>query len=696
MKKLLTLAIILLPFFAKSQSTSDADFCISRVESSPLTAASGQTYRRLHINASGTGKVGINIPANSHDIHIVSCMIENAQNGNGGIFVGAGCYNITIDSNFIATSYRGVYLNKAGKTDGSLVNIHVNNNRFLNIADATGHPNGGGSSIQFNNVNGGGLQMNYNKTLTTIISAEVGDVYNYYQTNGTSSSWAQCIGNQIQGGSTLTDGKSGFILGDVGGSYQIGTDNIMVNSGAQGGQIQGGNNIVMRRNKAYGAKTSYTYEGFAYGNYSGSPSTNVTIDSNRANWTNKGGSRLDFWFDNSTVTKPIGWDSNVSDNTLSTSLLPTPLFSTCSVIVSPPVIAYSPNSNSYIVGAVIASKTPSNTGGAASSYSITPTLSAGLSFNTSTGVISGTPTATNMGTTYTITATNSGGPGSTTIGITVTASLAVPSFTYSPSSNVYTAGTAIANKTPISSGGAITSYSITPSLPSGLSFNTSTGVISGTPAGMSANTTYTITGVNASGSGTATINIQVNAASISAPVVSYTSSTNVYTYGTTIASLYPQNTGGAVVSWNISPALPSGITFVNGLISGTPTVIHSYTTYTITATNTGGTSTTHVYITINPANLLITADSKQRRQGVANPTLTVTYSGFKLSDNQSNITQPTVSTTALTGSPNGTYPISATGAVSSNYIFTYINGILIVGDGFSVGGRFGGIIRLSR
>lgn len=695
MKKLLTLIILLIPFFVKAQSTSDADFCISRTTSVPITAATGQTYRGLHINASGTGKVGITIPNGAHDIHITKCWIENAQNGNGAIFIGSGCYNILIDTNLIATSYRGVYGHNSGIVGGT-ANLKTNNNRFLNIADASGHPNGGGSSVQYNNCNGGGMQMNYNKTLTTIVSAEVGDIYNYYQCNGLSSSWAQANYNEVQGGSTLTDGKSGVILGDVGGSYQIAVGNKFVNSGAQGAQVQGGHDIIMRHNTAYGVATSYTLAGFTYGNYSGATSYNVTIDSNTSKWFNKSGSRLDKWFDPATVSQPAGWTTNISDNTLDATLLPTPLFGNCTVIVSPPVISYTPNTNSYIVGDAIANKTPSNTGGAAASYSISPALSAGLSFNTATGVISGTPTAARTGTTYTITGSNSGGSVSTTIGITVTASLAIPSFAYSPSSNVYTVGAAITNKTPISSGGAITSYSITPGLPGGLSFNTSTGVISGTPAATSSNTTYTITGVNASGSGTTTISIQVNAASISAPVVSYTSSTNVYTYGTTIASLYPQNTGEAVVSWNISPALPSGITFVNGLISGTPTVIHASQSYTITATNTAGTSTTHVTITINPANLLITADSKQRRQGVANPTLTVTYSGFKLSDNQSNITQPSVSTTAVTGSPKGTYPVSATGAVSSNYIFTYINGILIVGDGFSVGGRFGGIIRLSR
>jgi len=696
MKKVLTLIILLLPFFVKAQSTSDADFCISRTTSIPITATTGQTYRGLHINASGTGKVGITIPNGAHDIHITKCWIENAQNGNGAIFVGAGCYNISIDTNFVATSYRGVYLNGSGLTgSSSMANLKVNNNRFLNIADAAGHPYGGGASVQFNSCNGGGMQMNYNKTLTTIVSSDVGDIYNYYKTNGIVSSWAQAIGNQVQGGSTLIDGKAGLILGDVGGSYQIGTDNKFVNSGAAGAQVQGGHDIILRRNTAYSVPTSYGLAGVVYGNYSGLPSYNVTIDSNRLKWYYKSGSRLDKGFDASTVTQPAGWNTNISDNALDATFLPTPLFGNCSVIVSPPVINYTPNTNSYTTGTVIANKTPGNTGGAATSYSISPSLSSGLSFNTSTGVISGTPTATNGGTTYTVTANNSGGSGSTTIGITVTAALAVPSFTYSPSSNIYTIGALITNKTPISSGGAIVSYSITPGLPGGLSFNTSTGVISGTPTGTNPNTSYTITGVNTSGSGTTTINIQVNAASISVPVISYTSSTNTYTYGTTIASLYPQNTGGAVASWGISPALPSGITYVNGLISGTPTVIHALQNYTITATNAAGTSTTYVTITINPANLLIIADSKQRKYGVANPTLTVHYEGFKLGETSANLTtQPTISTPATTSSPNGTYVITASGAFDPNYYISYQDGILIIGNGFSVKGRFGGIIRL--
>ena len=74
----------------------------------------------------------------------------------------------------------------------------------------------------------------------------------------------------------------------------------------------------------------------------------------------------------------------------------------------------------------------SNTGGTPTSYSISPsTLAAGLSFSTSTGLISGTPTATRAATTYTITATNGGGSSSDTISITVTDPPDAPTPTFS-------------------------------------------------------------------------------------------------------------------------------------------------------------------------------------------------------------------------------------------------------------------------
>lgn len=57
--------------------------------------------------------------------------------------------------------------------------------------------------------------------------------------------------------------------------------------------------------------------------------------------------------------------------------------------------------------------------GTVDSYSVSPALTAGLTLNTTTGVISGTPTVNQGATTFTITATNAAGSTSTTISFAV-------------------------------------------------------------------------------------------------------------------------------------------------------------------------------------------------------------------------------------------------------------------------------------
>ena len=84
-----------------------------------------------------------------------------------------------------------------------------------------------------------------------------------------------------------------------------------------------------------------------------------------------------------------------------------------------PKISYS-SPQSFTQG-VAKSISPTSTGGAVSSYSVSPTLPAGLSLNSTTGVISGTPTSTSATTTYTITATNSSGSSTAPLSITVVA-----------------------------------------------------------------------------------------------------------------------------------------------------------------------------------------------------------------------------------------------------------------------------------
>ena len=86
----------------------------------------------------------------------------------------------------------------------------------------------------------------------------------------------------------------------------------------------------------------------------------------------------------------------------------------------------------------------------------------------------------------------------------------------------------------------------------------------------------------------------------------------------------------------------------------------------------------------------MTAVNKSKLLNAANPALTATYSGFVNSETlaTSGVTgEPGLTTTAVTNSPVGTYPITAAvGAlVSSNYTFAYVNGTLTVlyeWDGF--------------
>jgi len=77
----------------------------------------------------------------------------------------------------------------------------------------------------------------------------------------------------------------------------------------------------------------------------------------------------------------------------------------------------------------------------------------------------------------------------------------------------YTAGTLIASNTP-SSSGTVASYSVSPALPTGLSLNTTTGVITGTPASATSLAPYAITASNAGGNTTAILTVTINPSAV--------------------------------------------------------------------------------------------------------------------------------------------------------------------------------------
>ena len=97
--------------------------------------------------------------------------------------------------------------------------------------------------------------------------------------------------------------------------------------------------------------------------------------------------------------------------------------------------------------------------------------------------------------------------------------LAAPSSLSYTASNVYTKNTAITPLSPTISGQGIT-YSVSPTLPIGLSLDTSTGIISGTPSATTGLATYTVTATNTGGSTTFGVVITVN--DIAQHNVSYT------------------------------------------------------------------------------------------------------------------------------------------------------------------------------
>jgi sugar lactone lactonase YvrE len=126
--------------------------------------------------------------------------------------------------------------------------------------------------------------------------------------------------------------------------------------------------------------------------------------------------------------------------------------------------------------------------------------------------------------------------------------------------NVYVADDGDNNVKEITPNGG---YYITGVLPAGLSFNNTTGVISGTPTVSIPATNYTITAWNSSGHTSATVTITVNLPPI--PAIGY-SSPQTYTQGTAISTLVPTGSGVASPGYNQTPVtLASGFNYLESI-----------------------------------------------------------------------------------------------------------------------------------
>ncbi len=253
------------------------------------------------------------------------------------------------------------------------------------------------------------------------------------------------------------------------------------------------------------------------------------------------------------------------------------------------------------VPAITSANTASGQTGVAFSYQITATngppftgftasaLPAGLTFNTSSGLISGIPTAVGGPTNVTLTASNSTGP-SANFNLAITIGLGPPVIT---SPNTAAGGVTVpfsyqitATNPPHSAFGAT-------GLPTGLTIDTATGLISGTPAPGTAGThSVTLSVTNATATGTLALTLTV---SQSAPVIT---SGSTAAGQTGVAFSYQITASNGPTAFNAT-GLPAGLS-VNtgtGLISGTPGAVGTFNV-TISAGNGAGTGNQAVTLTV--------------------------------------------------------------------------------------------------
>ena len=311
---------------------------------------------------------------------------------------------------------------------------------------------------------------------------------------------------------------------------------------------------------------------------------------------------------------------------------------------------------------------PAASGNPTPTYAAVGSLPSGLSFNVTTRVISGTPTATGSGT-IRIRATNSQNTADWTVAYTTAAQLAGPSFADpTGDAQTWTQNLAITPITvPAASGNPTPTYAAVGSLPSGLSFNTSTRVISGTPTATGSGT-IRIRATNSQNTADWTVAYTTSAQLVAPSFSDSTGDAQTWTVNTAIASItVPAASGSPTPTYAVVGSLPSGLSFntTTRVISGTPTATGSGT-ITIRATNSQNTADwTMAYTTsaqsVTPSFSDNTGDAQTWTQNQAITPITVpaasgtptpTYAVFVNTPPAGITFNPT--TRVISGTPTGT------------------------------------------
>ena len=172
----------------------------------------------------------------------------------------------------------------------------------------------------------------------------------------------------------------------------------------------------------------------------------------------------------------------------------------------------------------------------------------------------------------------------------------VPSqLSYGTGSTIMFVGVEIQALTPSFQGDGPQSWSVNPPLPEGLELDES-GVISGVPLVEAEAVPHTITGTNAMGSATVTLDIEIRAPMPES--IRYPIDTLTCTLDSNCEIGPPILIGGPVQAWAVEPTLPGEMEISeNGSISGIVRVSGHYN-LTIWANNSGGSASTNLQLSI--------------------------------------------------------------------------------------------------
>ncbi|WP_174981766.1 kelch repeat-containing protein [Burkholderia lata] len=277
---------------------------------------------------------------------------------------------------------------------------------------------------------------------------------------------------------------------------------------------------------------------------------------------------------------------------------------TDSAVVAPAGLSYLMPVAVYRIGESITPNTPSNSGGTITTYSIAPALPAGLVQDPRTGVISGVASTVAPSEIYTVTGSNAQGSVTARMQIEVKPMTVAPAtIAYGNEAIIVTAGEAVTGIAPVTSGGRVTQFTISPALPNGLVLDPATGAIGGTPAAAAGPVSYRVTGSNSAGNTTTQFTLEVRAAVAPPLHLEYANQTVTYKVGQVIAPNLPKSAGGSIAQYAVSPALPAGLSLnvQTGAISGTPARAQGPLTYLISGSNGAGTTQTQLDISVTQA-----------------------------------------------------------------------------------------------